>query len=280
MARSVSASSTGGNSIALFGVGRMGQALAAGWINDLDVAGLSDVTLIDPHPTEDATKLSRKSNVRLNPERKAPVSVLVLAIKPQMFEESVKQAALWTDRNTLIISVMAGISLSRMEKAFPDARCVRSMPNTPGSIGKGITGFCLGESCRKSDVQTVTKLLKPLGHVEGPLDENLLDAVTAVSGSGPAYIFLMTEALAAAGRKLGLPEDLSARLALATVTGAGALMEQPGADPGELRRAVTSPNGTTQAALDVLMKPGGLPDLMRLAAEAAANRSHDLSQDS
>lgn len=267
-----------GVSAVLIGVGRMGLALARNWIQDPQSAGLNSVCLVDPDPSEEARLLGKHPVASLNPDPK-PADVLVLAVKPQVFPDIQDELTAWADKRTLVVSVMAGITIKQLSAAFPGARVVRCMPNTPGAIGAGAAGYALSETCKSTDASRVEKLLAPLGLVEGPMSEDLIDAVTALSGSGPAYVFLLTEAMAAAGRKLGLPIDVAERLARQTVIGAGALMAQEkDMGPDALRRAVTSPNGTTQAALDVLMKPGGLPDLMRLAAEAAAKRSYDLSQ--
>ncbi len=267
-----------GKRIVLIGAGRMGLAMARGWLADMKAAGLSGIDLIDLYPSEDALALAKKKSVRLNPEAPERADIVVLAVKPQVFEEAAEGIAPWIGASTLVVSVMAGITLQQMARTLDHGRCVRSMPNTPGAVGKGITVFSVSEDCKASDSSVVRKLLAPLGEVEGPVAEDLMDAVTAISGSGPAYAFLLAETMAAAGRKLGLSETLAVKLAQTTVSGAGALLEQPDARADDLRRAVTSPNGTTQAALDVLMKPGGLPDLMRVAAEAAANRAAELSR--
>ncbi|MEM8919891.1 MAG: pyrroline-5-carboxylate reductase dimerization domain-containing protein, partial [Pseudomonadota bacterium] len=144
--------------------------------------------------------------------------------------------------------------------------------------GVGVTGYVLAPACDDADRALVDRLLEPLGLVEGPLREDQMDALTAISGSGPAYVFLMTEAMSAAGRQLGLDDDMAERLARRTVSGAGVLLERSGMDAKSLRKAVTSPNGTTEAALDVLSR--GLPNIVREAAEAAARRSADLSRES
>ena len=267
-----------GQSAALIGVGRMGQALARNWIQDPQSAGLKSVALIDPTPSEAVLELAAKPTASLNPEPK-PVDVLILAVKPQVFPDLKAELSAWADDATLVMSVMAGVTVKQLSQAFSGARVARCMPNTPGAIGRGVTGFCLSDDCKPADAGRVEKLLAPLGLVEGPIPEDQIEALTAVSGCGPAYVFLLTEVMAAAGRKLGLSQEVAERLARQTVIGAGALMEEDAdIDPADLRRAVTSPNGVTQAALDVLMRPGGMPDLMREAAEAAAKRSYDLSQ--
>ena len=153
------------------------------------------------------------------------------------------------------------------------------MPNTPGAIGMGVTGFALSGACGDAENVATGKLLEPLGLVLGPLPEAQMDAVTAVSGSGPAYVFLLVEALAAAGRSVGLDEATANALARETIIGAGALLGEFAESPAELRKAVTSPGGTTAAALGVLMSAGGMPDLMRKAVDAAVRRGAELSRE-
>ena len=268
-----------GLSAAMIGVGRMGQALARNWVQDPQSAGLTSVALIDPTPSDAVIALGKHPVAVINPDPK-PVDVLIMAVKPQVFPDIKAEAAKWANSKTLVMSVMAGITIKQLAEAFPGARIARCMPNAPGAIGLGVTGFCLSDNCKSIDTDRVENLLSPLGLVEGPIREEQIDALTAVSGCGPAYVFLLTEAMAAAGRKLGLSQDMSDRLARQTVIGAGALMaEDADTSAADLRRAVTSPNGVTQVALDVLMKPGGLPDVMRLACESAAKRSYDLSQE-
>ena len=262
---------------ALIGAGRMGGAMALGWIRDLKAAGLSQLDLIEPSPTEEIRRLA-KGAVRLN-SSPAPVDILVLAVKPQAFRIITPAATAWVGPETLIISIMAGVTLTRIAAALNSAKVVRAMPNTPGAIGMGVTGFCLSSACGDLEGETASRLLAPLGLVVGPLAEHEMDAVTAVSGSGPAYVFLLAEALAAAGRAAGLSEATAALLARQTVIGAGALLAQSSEDPAALRKAVTSPGGTTAAALDVLMAQGGLPELLRRAVAAAATRGSDLAKE-
>jgi pyrroline-5-carboxylate reductase len=152
------------------------------------------------------------------------------------------------------------------------------MPNTPGAIGMGATGFALSAACGDAESLTTAMLLEPLGLVVGPLKEDQMDAVTAVSGSGPAYVFLLVESLAAAGRSAGLDEATANALARETIIGAGALLGEFAEAPAELRRQVTSPGGTTAAALDVLMGEGGMPDLLRRAVDAAVRRGGELAK--
>jgi pyrroline-5-carboxylate reductase len=183
----------------------------------------------------------------------------------------------WIGPKTLIISIMAGIRLKQMQLALETERVLRAMPNTPGAIGRGVSVISAADDMPKKDIKTAISLLSPLGDVLGPVPEAQISAVTGVSGSGPAYVFLLVEALAGAGEAEGLPEELALRLARETVIGAAALLEETGAPPEDLRKAVTSKNGTTEAALDILMRGDGMPSLMREAVRAAATRERALS---
>jgi pyrroline-5-carboxylate reductase len=220
----------------------------------------------------------REKLVTLNP-KPAPADILVLAIKPQGFAAAGADLTAWVGPHTLVVSIMAGVTIDRIGKALGSSRVARAMPNTPGAIGMGITGYALSSACGDAESLATAKLLEPLGVVIGPLEESQMDAVTAVSGSGPAYVFLLAEALAAAGRTAGLSGATADALARETIVGAGALLGQSGDTPADLRKAVTSPGGTTAAAIDVLMANGGLPDLMRKAVEAAARRGAELARE-
>lgn len=266
-----------GKRAALIGAGRMGAAMALGWMRDFEAAGFDHLDIVEPSPSDEIRRLATGA-VRLNPSP-SPVDILVLAVKPQAFAKVAPSAAGWVGPDTLVVSIMAGVTIARVSDALKAARIARAMPNTPGAIGMGVTGYCLSPACGDAESRTAARLLDPLGLVIGPLDESRMDAVTAVSGSGPAYVFLLAEALAAAGRHAGLDEATAAALARETIVGAGALLGQSSNDPADLRKAVTSPGGTTAAALDVLMAPGGLPDLMRRAVEAAAKRGAELSKE-
>jgi len=251
--------------------------MARGWLRDLGAAGLAQLDIVEPHAPEDVLAWSKDGKVALNG---APVraDVVVLAVKPQGFSDAASGLAGWIGPNTLIISIMAGVTLKRIASALGAPKVVRAMPNTPGSIGKGVTAYALSTACDAADRAAAETLLKPLGAVVGPLDESQMDAVTAVSGSGPAYVYLFAETLEAAGRAAGLDPATAAILARQTVFGAGALLGE-GGDPTELRKAVTSPGGTTAAALDVFLAKGALPDLVRKAVEAAARRGAELARD-
>ena len=262
----------------LAGAGRMGSAMARGWVQDLGAAGIGRLSVIEPSPGEDVIEASNAKMIALNPPAE-PADILVLAIKPQSFAALADGLKAWVLPQTLVVSIMAGVTLARISTALGCQKVARAMPNTPGAIGMGATGFALSDACGDAENVATGKLLEPLGLVLGPLPEAQMDAVTAVSGSGPAYVFLLVEALAAAGRSAGLGEATANALARETIIGAGALLGEFAGSPAELRKAVTSPGGTTAAALDVLMSAGGMPDLMRKAVDAAVRRGAELSRE-
>jgi pyrroline-5-carboxylate reductase len=264
--------------VALIGGGRMGSAMLKGWADQrIDM----DLTLFEPIPSPDLAELVGSCGWKLNGDPKVlgTVDAVILGVKPQSFaiacEQTIKAV---TSPKTLVLSIMAGLSTAKISDALQAKRIIRAMPNTPGQIGQGITAYFLSADVTQSDEEFAIKLLEPLGRVEKLATEKQIDAVTAVSGSGPAYVYLLAEALAAAGEAEGLDKGLSERLAWQTVVGSAALMAQSGQTPLELRRAVTSPEGTTAAALDILTAGGGLVKLMRRAVEAAAQRSRQLGK--
>jgi pyrroline-5-carboxylate reductase len=261
----------------LVGAGRMGVAMARGWLRSLKSAGLGKLHVVEPEPSAEITALGKSGKISLN-RAGNPADVVVLAVKPQGFAKAAQSLNAWIGPDTLVVSIMAGVTIRSISDALGVSRVARAMPNTPGAIGKGVTGYALSPQCGEVEKATAEKLLAPLGDVVGPLEEKHIDAVTAVSGSGPAYVFLLAEALEGAAKAAGLDDATAATLARKTVIGAGALLAE-GADPAELRRAVTSPGGTTAAALDVLMARGAIPELMRKAVEAAAKRGAELSRE-
>ncbi|MEO0982411.1 MAG: pyrroline-5-carboxylate reductase [Pseudomonadota bacterium] len=262
-------------SIALIGAGRMGGALARGWAAS---TGFSELSLIEPAPGPAAQAMAETPGVRLNPDAH-PADIVVVAVKPQIFADAASGICSWIGPDSLVLSIMAGVRLRTLARLLGTDRVVRAMPNTPGAIGRGVSVVCAPRAAPREDIEAARALLAPLGVVEGPVDEALMPAITAISGSGPAYAFLLAEALAAAGEAEGLTADLAARIAAATVSGAGALMAESNEAPDALRRAVTSPGGTTEAALAVLMDENGLPSLLRKAVRAAADRERALSGD-
>lgn len=272
--------------VALIGAGRMGLALAAGWLRARR-GGLDSDTLVivEPNPSDELNELASKYAIKVIPTLTKSAATgldrVVLAVKPQALPAIGEDLAGKLPRDALIISILAGAGLIGLGRLFPGHPIIRAMPNTPGSIGKGISVAISNIEADPPHFRAAADaLLKVLGSVEWVEDERMMDAVTAVSGSGPAYVFLMCEALARAGEAEGLPAELAEKLAVATIAGAGALLEdghkRKKADAAALRRAVTSPGGTTQAALDVMMAGGGLPMLVRNAVAAAERQSRKL----
>lgn len=260
----------------LVGAGRMGGALATGWRANMRAAGIKSLDILDPAPGEAIQQLAEDRRIRINAKPRE-VDLVILAVKPQGFDAMAPTLASWLQPSTLAISVMAGIRSEAIAAHLGAERVIRTMPNTPGAIGQGVTAYTASKACTQEDREIAEGLLKPLGAVVGPMTETELESATAISGCGPAYLFLLAEVLEAAARASGLDKDTAAILARKTLTGAGALLDQ-GGDPAELRRAVTSPGGVTAAALDVLMASGAMPDLFRKAVEAAIERNRQLAK--
>lgn len=260
--------------IVLVGAGKMGAAMLQGWL----ARGLDplNVTVVEPQPGEDIKALK---GVQLNPSSKTvDPGAIVIAVKPQVADKVAPPLAAMLGASTVVVSIMAGKTLGFLERALPNAAIVRAMPNTPAAIGRGITVAV--PNARVSAVQRdlAHRLLAATGKVEWIADEKLMDAVTAVSGSGPAYVFLLAESLTRAGIAAGLPPELAAKLARETVAGAGELLHRSTLDPATLRQNVTSTGGTTAAALEVLMGAAdGLDPLLAKAIAAAAKRSRELA---
>jgi pyrroline-5-carboxylate reductase len=205
-------------------------------------------------------------------------TAVVIAVKPQSAPEAVPPLAAFIGKDTLALSIMAGRTIRYLAASLPAGTAiVRAMPNTPAAIGRGITVAVATANVSARQRRQASDLLAAIGKVEWTGDEALMDAVTALSGSGPAYVFLLAEAMANAGIAAGLPPALSTRLARETVAGSGELLHRSQVDAATLRENVTSPGGTTAAALDVLMGPGGLEELMTKAIAAATRRSRDLA---
>ncbi len=255
--------------LVLVGCGRMGGAMLKGWL----ARGLEPgaVTVIDPKLAPDWHDKGLRVNAPL-PENPA---VLVLAVKPQMMAGALGEMPKLTD--TLVISVAAGTTIATFENAFPGSPVVRVMPNTPAAIGQGISAMIGNAAATPDHLDLGEALMRAVGRVVRLQGEDQMDAVTGLSGSGPAYVFHLIEAMAAAGVAQGLPADLSLELARMTVAGAGALAVDADEDPAVLRENVTSPGGTTAAGLKVLMDPEtGLPPLMARTVAAATERGREL----
>ncbi len=265
------------SSLVLVGAGKMGGSMLEGWLK----VGMkpSGVTVIDPRPSEEMARFCTEKGIALNPADLSAPEVLVLAIKPQMLGEAAPALNGYLGPRTLIISILAGKTIGDLKSRLPAASAiVRAMPNLPASIGRGATGAATNPEVSEEQRLTADALLSSNGIVEWLPSEDLIDAVTAVSGSGPAYVFHLVECLAEAGAAAGLPADLAGRLARATVTGAGELLFQSELPPATLRQNVTSPGGTTAAALEVLMRDqDGLKGLMREAVAAAKRRAEELA---
>jgi pyrroline-5-carboxylate reductase len=262
--------------LVLAGAGKMGGAMLSGWLaRGLDA---SRVVVIEPHPSDEISALSTKG-VRLNPPAKdvGAVATLVVALKPQTFREAGAMLKSFAGPSTLVVSIMAGATIAGIE-AVCGGSVVRAMPNTPAAIGRGITVAVAAKTVSAAQRAVADALLRATGSVEWVDDENLMDAVTAVSGSGPAYLFLLAEELARAGVEVGLPAELATKLARETVAGSGELLRRSDAPSATLRQNVTSPGGTTAAALEVLMGPDGLQSLLTRAVAAATKRSKQLAK--
>jgi len=266
--------------LVLAGAGKMGGALLAGLL----LRGLdpSLVRVQDPQPPPEVAELLEKYGITIEPAIGALGSapgVILAAVKPQVMEAVFPPLARLAGPDTVVLSIAAGRSIASFEKHLPPGSAViRAMPNTPAAIGRGIT-VCVGNGAVTGRQRAIaTEMLEAVGEVCWVDDESLIDAVTAVSGSGPAYVFLLAECLAEAGRAAGLDAELAARLARATVSGSGELLHRSDLDPATLRQNVTSPGGTTAAALSVLMADGGLQELMTKAVAAATNRGRELAK--
>lgn len=263
--------------VMLVGAGKMGLALAKGWLD----AGLSpnNLLLVDPHPGDAAHALAQDYGLTLNAEAVGlQPNVLVLAVKPQIIDDVLASLRPVVGPHTLVISIAAGIDIARLSRGLNTGRVVRTMPNTPAQIGKGITGLVAAPEVDAEGRAGADALLRAAGPVVWLDAESQLDAVTAVSGSGPAYVFFLVEALAAAGKAQGLPDAIAEQLARQTVIGSAALLEADPATPAVLRHNVTSPNGTTAAGLAVLMGDSGLVDLICRTVDAARQRSQELGR--
>jgi len=258
----------------------MGGALLKGWLS----RGIKSIAVVEPKPSAELRKLAKSGKIALfaapsQIKRKpsAKFSVCVVAIKPQVLKEEASLLAGFAQSGALMISIAAGTSVDAMAKAWgKKARIIRAMPNTPGAIGAGITGLYAAKGSTAADKKCATALLSALGETVWVAKEELIDSVTAVSGSGPAYLFLMAEALTEAGVAEGLPRDQAEKFARATVSGAGALLAADKSPASALREAVTSPGGTTAAALYVLMAENGLTPLIKRAVQAARKRAEEL----
>lgn len=273
-----------GCTLLLVGCGKMGGAMLQGWLTS---GQIDRAVVVEPEAGMPLTaeagaghpaKVLRCGSLDAVPARFSPDAV-VFAVKPQIMDAVVPAYAIYARPGTVFLSIAAGKTLGWLEPRLGErAAIVRAMPNTPAAIGRGMTVACPNEQVAPMQIALCEALLRAVGDVAWIEDESLMDAVTAVSGSGPAYVFLLVEALTNAGIAAGLPEPLAGHLARATVTGAGALLDQVPDSAETLRRNVTSPGGTTQAALSVLMGSQGLVPLLEHAVAAATARSRELAR--
>ncbi|TMV87936.1 pyrroline-5-carboxylate reductase [Thioclava sp. BHET1] len=260
--------------LVILGCGRMGGAILQGLLS----GGLPthSVHVIDPHPSD----WLKSTNVQLNGTLPDSPAVVLVAVKPQMMADALPQLEAMAKGDTLFLTVAAGITMAGYERMLGDqTRLVRAMPNTPAAIGRGVTAIVGNPNATPEDLETADALMQGVGQVVRLEAEDQMDAVIGVSGSGPAYVFHLIEAMAAAGEAEGLSADLALQLAKATVGGAGQLAEDSPETPATLRENVTSPGGTTAAALEVLMDPEtGLRPLMRRAVAANIARNRELGK--
>ncbi len=260
----------------LIGAGRMGGALYEGWVR----RGLAPSVLVDPAVPAGLARAEDRVVAALD---QVPADfhadAVVLAVKPQMAEAVLPELGALLAGRGIALSIMAGLSIGGIGRAL-GVPVVRAMPNTPASIGEGITAACAGAGVTADQRGLCDRLLSAVGEVVWVDDEALIDAVTTISGCGPAYVFLLAELMEQAGIELGVPADLARRLARKTVAGSGALLARSGEDAAALRRAVTSPKGVTEKALDVLMAADAWPILVRRAMAAALDRSRELEKQS
>ncbi|PWC39706.1 pyrroline-5-carboxylate reductase [Azospirillum sp. TSO35-2] len=267
-----------GASLLLIGCGKMGGAMLDGW---LAAGTASRVVVVDrmglPESLAGNPRVAAATGADDLPAGFVP-DVVVLAVKPQVMDEALPGYRALVRPGTVFLSIAAGKTIAYFERVLGEgAVVVRSMPNTPAAIGRGMTVAVANARVTADQRALSDTLLRAVGDVSWVEDEGLLDPVTALSGSGPAYVFFLVEAMAKAGEAAGLPAELAMRLARATVSGAGALLDASPQEAAELRKAVTSPNGTTQAALEVLMAGDGLQPVMTAAIAAAARRSRELA---
>lgn len=263
----------------LVGAGKMGGAMLSGWL----AQGLdrSKVVVVDPAPPPEVKAMLDAQGIRHEtgtPLLDAPPAVMLMAVKPQVMDAVLAPLAGLAAPSTLLVSIAAGRTIASFEKHLKSGTpVIRTMPNTPAAIGRGITVCVANRHVGPRERSLCEALLAAVGEVGWVEDEALIDAVTAVSGSGPAYVFLLVETMAAAGVKAGLEPELSMRLARATVSGSGELLRQSDLPAATLRQNVTSPGGTTAAALGILMAQDGLEALMTRAIDAAAKRGRELA---
>ena len=264
--------------LVLIGAGNMGGALLSGWLKR-GVPG-SSIIVIDPRPSDTMMGLMSEAgatHLTEAPKNDTTAGILFLAVKPQLMDAVLPPLKPLIGPQTVVVSIAAGKTLAGIEAYLGKTAAIRAMPNTPAMVGRGVTGAYANETVSEPQRSLVETLLKVSGPVEWVATEADIDAVTALSGSGPAYVFYLVECMAEAGRKCGLPADLAMRLARETVAGAGELLHQSPDEASRLRKNVTSPGGTTAAALSVLMDDNGMQPLFDKAIAAAKKRAEELA---
>lgn len=259
--------------ILMLGAGRMGGAILEGWAR-AEAFGPADLMIVDPQPSE-AALAAERAGATLNPPEAALATArtVLLCVKPQLWSEVAGQYAAWTSADAVVVSIVAGVSSQAIAREFAGRPVARVMPTTAAAIGQGTASLFADDPAALARAHA---LFEPLGAVVDLIDEGQMHAATAVSGSAPAYLYAFIESLEAAGAAAGLSPADASKLARSTITGAAALLAQSGAEPSELRRQVTSPGGTTEAALNVLLGERGLPSLLREAVAGAVRRSKEL----
>lgn len=263
--------------IVLLGAGNMGGAMLSGWLKS-GIVG-SSIVILDPNASDKMKAFAAENGVTVAsaPPEGLVASIIFLAVKPQIIDVALPPVKRLVGPQTVIVSIAAGKTLSFLQGHLGAGAFVRAMPNTPAMVGRGVTGAFANAAVTAHQRAEVHDLLKVSGPVEWVQSESDIDSVTALSGSGPAYVFYLVECMAEAGRKLGLPADLAMRLARETVSGAGELLHQSPEDASRLRTNVTSPGGTTAAALSVLMAEDGMQPLFDAAIAAARKRAQELA---
>lgn len=263
--------------IVLVGAGNMGGAMLTGWLKK-GVTG-SNIVVVDPAPSAAILSLINEAGAQHVTEAPSDLKagILFLAVKPQLMEKVLPGLNSLVGPSTVVVSIAAGTTQAKIASFLGESASVRAMPNTPAMVGRGITGAFANAKVSDEQRTAVDELLKVSGPVVWVDSEGDIDSVTAVSGSGPAYVFYLVECMAEAGRKLGLPEELAMRLARETVAGAGELLHQSSEPASQLRKNVTSPGGTTAAALNVLMAENALQPIFDEAIAAARQRARELS---
>jgi pyrroline-5-carboxylate reductase len=277
MSLSLSLSFSSTKPLALVGAGKMGGALLSGWLNQgLDPKA---ALVFDPSPPQESLDFLARAGVAVhaNAEAGKPTALIVVAVKPQVIASVLPTLRPLVGRDTVAVSIAAGTTLADLQAGLGPIAIVRDMPNTPAQVGRGITAAVANTKVGAAGKALVTSALAAVGEVVWVDDEAMIDAVTAVSGSGPAYVFLLAECLEAAAIEAGLPSDIARKLARATVAGAGELLHHSDLPAEQLRKNVTSPGGTTEAALKILMGEGGFGPLLKKAVAAAKKRSQELS---